>query len=215
MERHTLIMPHICRWEGGLTNNPNDSASRNPCPVAYKGVSGYHTNMGITWTTWTSYCKAKGITDVKTMAAKFYAMTKADQTDVFKVLYWDKVCAGDVKSLPVANISAQWGWGSGPGGIVKGKPVGALICMNDYAHQKGLAKTALISNWKSAAVFINNMIEKEGERKVFDDMCEVRKAFFIRISAPGSKNAVFQKGWLNRLKEFKTFNEPFFGKKEC
>lgn len=51
MEKYKHIIPHILKWEGGLSNHKNDSASKNPCPVTYNGVSGYHTNRGITWNT--------------------------------------------------------------------------------------------------------------------------------------------------------------------
>lgn len=34
------IRPFIQKWEGGLSKNPNDTASSNPAPCTYKGVSG-------------------------------------------------------------------------------------------------------------------------------------------------------------------------------
>jgi lysozyme family protein len=41
---------------------------------------------------------------------------------------------------------------------------------------------------------------------LFDELIRLREAFFIAISKPGSKNAKYRKGWLNRLADYtKTF----------
>jgi lysozyme family protein len=45
------IIPHILQWEGGLSRNPADTASKNPAPCSYNGKTGYHTNKGVTYTT--------------------------------------------------------------------------------------------------------------------------------------------------------------------
>jgi len=186
--KHEFIMPFICKWEGGLSNDKNDSASSNPCPVLFNGVGGYHTNMGITWPVWVKYCIKKGVTIEAIQADKFFKITKASQSDVFKTLYWDCVDGDDYKSQAIANCMASWAWGSGVGGALK-----------------QAAKIAGVNDWAGIVKVFNNHAD---QIKLFNDLCEARKKFFISISGPGTKNAKFQKGWLNRLEAFKKFNQP-------
>jgi hypothetical protein len=42
---------YIKKWEGGLSHNQKDSASRNPVPStpAHPNPKGTHTNVGVTW----------------------------------------------------------------------------------------------------------------------------------------------------------------------
>ena len=42
------------KWEGGLSRDVSDSASKNPCPTPFNGKSGWHTNVGITYAVWRS-----------------------------------------------------------------------------------------------------------------------------------------------------------------
>lgn len=191
--KHEFIMPFICKWEGGLSNDKNDAAASKPCPVPYKGVGGYHTNMGITWPVWQRYCRAKGITDEKLQALKFYAMTAADQSDVFKVLYWDSVYGDSYNSQAIANCMASWAWGSGTNG--------ALTQIKKFCSNKGWR---VPNSWNEVPSILNEKIPAV----LFNELCEARKEFFISISPAGSKNAKFQKGWLNRLQAFRKFNEP-------
>jgi lysozyme family protein len=197
MEKYEYILPHILKWEGGLTNNVKDSASKNPCPVSYKGVSGYHTNRGITWTTFCAYCKEYNL-DPKTQYDKFFTITPEVAGKIFKKLYWDKVKADFVDSVPVANCLAQWAWGSGS--------AGAWNLLVKYLSK--INKTA--DKWGTAIDILNAQCKEVGAKVVFDQLCEVRKQFFMDIAKPGTKNATFLKGWLNRLDSFKTFNQAFF-----
>ena len=38
------------KWEGGLSRATTDSASKNSSPYVHEGVTGWHTNRGITYT---------------------------------------------------------------------------------------------------------------------------------------------------------------------
>ena len=51
MANYKKIMPFVRKWEGGLSNNKSDNASKNPSPCEYNGKKGWHTNKGVTWTT--------------------------------------------------------------------------------------------------------------------------------------------------------------------
>lgn len=191
--KHEFIMPFICKWEGGLSNDKNDSASANPCPVSHNGTSDWHTNMGIIWPVWVRYCLAKGVKIEAIQADRFFKMTKADQSDVFKTLYWDAVKGDDYNHTAIANCMASWAWGSGQGGALK--QIQAFI----KKKAMGVPKT-----WDEVPTTLARLPIKQ----TFDDLCEARKNFFISISGEGTKNAKFRKGWLNRLEAFKKYNEP-------
>ena len=194
--KHEFIMQFICKWEGGLSRDVNDAASAKPCPSAFKGMNGWHTNIGITWITWMAYCKAKGITSIAVMAERFFNMTKADQSDVFKILYWDKVYGDVYTNLYIANCMASWVWGSGVQGAFK--QIKNFIDLADHPYPQ---------TWSAIPTALNTFPNQPG---LFLQLCEARKDFFISISGPGTKNAKFQKGWLNRLEAFKKFNQSLF-----
>lgn len=197
MEKYKHIIPHILKWEGGLSNHKNDSASKNTCPIAYNGVSGYHTNRGITWTTFQSYCKEFNLDPLKEVNT-FFTLTQEQAGKVFKKLYWDRVKADYIDSIPVANCLAQWAWGSGS--------VGAWNLLIKY-----FAKINKVADkWSTAADILNAKCKELGAKQVFKELCDMREQFFKDIAKPGSKNAVFLQGWLNRLESFKKFNEPLF-----
>lgn len=207
--RHLFIMPHLRKWEGGLSRDKDDKASADPCPVMFNGHNDWHTNLGVTWATFKSYCYSKGLSPLE-QTDLFFHLTKDDVADIFKELYWDKVHADDVKSHAAANCIAQWAWGSGAGGYVInkkgiGKWVGAMICIRELAAKYCKPKP---SNWKMGTALINELHTLIGERDLFDELCKVREKFFKDISPIGSKNAKFLNGWLNRLEAFKKYNQP-------
>ena len=72
------------RWEGGLSRDTNDSASAFPCPTPYKGKTGWHTNVGVTYKVWKSLFG--GGED-----QRFFGMNSTDWFNVFKTLYWNTV----------------------------------------------------------------------------------------------------------------------------
>jgi hypothetical protein len=50
------ILSHVAKFEGGLSADPRDTASRNPSKYimpsgTFKGLP-VHTNMGVTFSTW-------------------------------------------------------------------------------------------------------------------------------------------------------------------
>lgn len=197
MEKYKHIIPHILKWEGGLSKDTNDSASKNPCPKTFNGVSGYHTNRGITWTTFCAYCKDFNL-DPLNKTDEFFNLSQETAGKVFKRLYWDRVKADFVDSIPVANCLAQWAWGSGS--------AGAWNILIGYINKQG--KTA--DKWINAIEFLNARCKEVGAKVVFNELCDEREAFFNKIAQPGTKNNKFLKGWLNRLASFKKFNEPLF-----
>jgi lysozyme family protein len=178
----------IKRWEGGLSRDPNDSASKFPNPLPYKGKSGYHTNMGITYMVWDSVFPNKD--------AEFYTMTDEQWFKVFKKLYWDGVKGDSFESFSVAVFVTGMAWGSGASR--------AGITLQQAL--KNLGKDVVIDG-KIGLKTIAAANEVD-ECKLFDELTRLREQFFLAISKDGTKNAKFRKGWLNRLADYKKTFRP-------
>jgi lysozyme family protein len=91
------LSPFILKWEGGFSNDPDDS--------------GGATMKGITFATFQAYRKAKGlpaptVTDLKNIS-------DAEWTDILRSNYWNPWQADRIRSQAVADILAEWGWCSG------------------------------------------------------------------------------------------------------
>ncbi|WP_300352629.1 putative peptidoglycan-binding domain-containing protein [Fluviicola sp.] len=169
------------KWEGGLSRHTSDSASKNPCPTPFKGKSGWHTNAGITYSVW---CKKFG----KTNDQRFFEMSNEDWFAVFDSLYYSKVKAGSFNSLSIGFMVTTIAWGSG-------------------ARQAGLTLQRAI-NKKGGNVSVDGAIGPKTlaaanaipPQELFDELVKQRADFFQRIAK--GKNAVFLKGWMNRLNAF-------------
>ncbi len=178
---------HLAKWEGGLSRDASDAASKHPCPDPYNGQYGWHTNKGVTWETFQSAAPLLGYS--KTDSKKFFAMTDDLVKKIFKAKYWDAVKGDEYNSQVVANIFSQWAWGSGVTGSLR--------------VLKGVVE---VNSWDEAPAKINDLIAKDGERAVFEALMQHRRDYLISISKPGSDNNKFQKGWLRRHDEFYELN---------
>jgi len=173
------------KWEGGLSRDTADSASKYPCPTPYNGKTGWHTNVGITYKVWASMF-GKG------NDARFFAMNAEDWFNVFKTLYWNSVRADEFKSINVAIFVTGMAWGSGSKQAVKSLQVSIEKC-----GVKCDVDGIIGNNTIKAA----NSIDPT---KLFDALTNERERFFRAIGV--GKNAKFLKGWLNRLNDYrKTF----------
>lgn len=177
----------IKKWEGGLSKIKEDSASSFPCPTPYKGVSGYHTNVGITYAAWVQFYGNDKDED-------FYRMPSDMWFNIFKKGYWDGVKGDKYTSQNIAIIVAGIAWGSGVSQAGKSLQRSIKNC------GVSVSLDGIIGNETIKAA---NSIEP---RNLFDALCNERERFFRAIARPGTKNAKFLKGWLNRLEDYrKTF----------
>lgn len=173
------------KWEGGLSRDKADSASKYPCPTPHQGKSGWHTNIGITYSAWVQYFG-------KDEDERFYAMSPEDWFHIFKKGYWNGVHGDEFKSQNVAIFVTGMAWGSGA--RQAGKSLQTAI---NNCGVKCTVDGVIGSNTIKAA----NSIDP---RKLFDALTDERERFF-RAIAKGD-NAKFLKGWLNRLSDYrKTF----------
>ncbi|WP_300970067.1 glycoside hydrolase family 108 protein [Porphyromonas vaginalis] len=101
MAKVEILAPYIKKWEGGFVNDPADR--------------GGATNMGVTLSTYTQYCKRKGYP--RPTVDRLRRLTDAEWLDILKSMYWDRWQADRIESQCVANILVDWVWGSGAYGI--------------------------------------------------------------------------------------------------
>ncbi|MBK8226527.1 MAG: hypothetical protein IPK70_05065 [Flavobacteriales bacterium] len=177
------------RWEGGLSNKTADSASAFPCPTPYKGKTGYHTNVGVTYKVWKSLFGSNE-------DQRFFAMNSDDWWNVFKTLYWNGVRGDEFKSKNVAIFVTGMAWGSGGKQATKSLQTAIRNCgvPIDVDGRLGNETIALANSC--------------APQKLFDALTAERERFFRAIAAPGTQNAVFLKGWLNRLEDYKRTFRP-------
>lgn len=97
MANYLLVIPSLLEYEGGLSKDPHDNASAYPVPDG----SGYHTNKGVTWQTFTSLASQLGYSATP---ALFYEMPKEIWGKIFKKGYWDKILGDKINSQGLANI---------------------------------------------------------------------------------------------------------------
>ena len=175
------------KWEGGLSRDLSDSASKNPCPTPFNSKSGWHTNVGITYAVWRSEFGKDNDT-------RFFAMNNEDWFRVFKGLYWDSVKGDDYKCFSVAVIVTGMAWGSGS--------ARAGITLQTALNKLGKNVTVDGKVGMRTIESANSCNDVE----LFDEIMRLRIAFFKSIGAVGKTNNKFLKGWLNRANDYiKTF----------
>lgn len=181
------VIKHTGDWEGGLSRNPKDSASVNPCPTPYKGKTGWHTNEGVTYAVWV---KKMG----KDRDQEFFEMSDENWLK-FYMSYYKAVKGDSFKSDAIAFFLTQIGWGSGTGKVPGQIIQRALNSLGFDLKVDGKIGPATIAAGNEA-----------NERDLFDAMIIFRVKFFQDISK--GKNAGFLKGWLNRLEDFRLSFRP-------
>tara|TARA_B110000503_G_C7086607_1_gene387582 strand:+ start:802 stop:1359 length:558 start_codon:yes stop_codon:yes gene_type:complete len=184
MSNYKQIVPFFYKWEGGLSKDKNDSASSNPCPTPYKGVKGYHTNKGVTYTAWVGVFGTS-------QDVRFYEMNNEDWGAIFKRGYWDKVKGDKIQFQSIANVLVSWAWGSG-----------ARTAVKQIQKVLGVSSDGAIGNQTLNAIHACNELE------LFDKCVIARGQFFESIARRNPKNLKFLKGWMNRLKDFNSKFRP-------
>lgn len=99
MAKSNLAMPHILKWEGGYSNNPNDK--------------GGCTMKGVTIATYRQYYgNNKTCNDLK-------KITDNEWLHIFEEGYWNPCKGTNIKNQSVANIIVDWAWNSGVKTVIK------------------------------------------------------------------------------------------------
>lgn len=105
--------------------------------------------------------------------------------------YYDAPGFDDLEWSPLVEVAVDIGWGSGP---IKGvKMLQELI----GANPDGRIGPQTIALYQKA-------IHERPMGDLVDALAAKRRAFYLRISEPGSKNHKFRRGWLRRADYFTT-----------
>lgn len=189
---NAVNIKYITDWEGKLSKNPNDPAAVDPVPDG----SGYHTNKGVTWATFKGLAKQLGYSATPEL---FYKMPNDIWLKIYKVGYWNPMNADNINSQGIAELLADWAWGSGPGTAAR--------FVQRYLTGKGY-KIAVDGRFGPASTkALNDAIKKFGPKQVFDELWNVRLEFLKSLSGW----AYFGQGWLNRMKDFYKYGITVLG----
>ena len=147
----------------------------------HKDDKGGATMMDVTLSTYTEYCKRKGLP-----APTKDNLKKIDYPtweDIFEVLFWQPCRADEIKNQVNACILVSWAWGSGTTTAIKW-----------MQKALGLNADGIIGDKTLAALEIADPFY----------LCNVRAQRFRDICAADKSQEQFLKGWLNRLEKFKS-----------
>lgn len=158
--------------EGGLSKAKTDTASKDPVPDG----SGYHTNKGVTWTT---FKRLAPVLDYAPLPSLFYKMPENIFLKIFEQ-YWIAAGSHLIESQGIANIVMQSAWGGGHSNLVK-------------AIQKffGLPQDGILG--KGTAAMINCYPDKLNLYKVIHN---ARLAYLRSLSSYKYNG----KGWESRMR---------------
>lgn len=184
----------VLKWEGGLSNNPSDTASSNPAPWPYNGQTGWHTNKGITYTTFVNLAPKLGYA---VTPLNFFTMPDAIWDMIFANGYWNPWNLNNMNSQAIADLIGDMAWGSGI--------YGSFSSIKKYLATKGYANI----NTTADAVSAINKLSMSNEQKIFLELIDWRTNFFKSLGQPQ-----FLTGWLNRLNDIKSFGLETIKKKE-
>lgn len=185
------LVPFMQKWEGGLSRKTSDTASNNPAPWTYQGVTGWHTNKGITYTTFINNAARLGYAPT---ADNFFKMPDELWLKILEGTYMAAYPLQKIAHLPrIQAVIITWAWGSGVGGSE-----GYLA---DFQREEmgindtNITPTEIVDNFRKRITPLNEKIwfEKLNKRRADD--------FSHMGTYAQNKN-----GWLNRLNDFsKTF----------
>lgn len=185
MASATNIRSFIQAWEGGLSRDPGDSASSFPAPWPWKdpkdGIvkTGWHTNTGVTYKSFVGLAPKLGY---ELKPDTFFVMPDKVWGGIYKVGYWDKWYLDKMNSQAIADLIADFAWGSGVNG--------SFQSVRKYLAVKGHPVNSTLE-----AVQAINKLSLLHEEKTFLELVDHREKFFRSLA----DFSLYGQGWLNRL----------------
>lgn len=174
---------YIEKWEGGKSRDKKDPASKFPVPDG----SGYHTNIGITWQAFVANAPALKYTPTPEL---FYKMPKDIWLAIYHNGYWSSVQGDKINSQAIAELIADWGWGSGPGT--------ATSQVQAYLKKQGIVQPVTGFFGPVTVDNLNTYIKKVGEKTAFEGIYLSRVRFLNSLS----NFKIYGIGWMNRMRDF-------------
>lgn len=199
MANYRLLIPHMKKWEGGLSADPDDTAASYPSSYLktnnpYKGKK-VHTNDGVTFRTWVDTAKELGhpaTTDA------FIKMTPEQWGKIMKKFYWDFVYGDAINSQIIAELLTEIIWGSGNGGLIPN-----VRLLQNFLKNKGYDVGKAGADGKmgmDTVKALNSYTEKTGkagEKELYDLIWN------NRVKQLKSYGTYYKHGtgWMNRMND--------------
>jgi len=165
MADYTKLVPIIKHWEGGYVNDPTDR--------------GGATNKGVTLSTYRAfYGRNKTAADLKNI-------TDSQWSYIFKKGYWDPMGGDYINNQSIADLLADFAWGSGPG--TAARHIQTLVGVN-VDGKVGPKTIAAINN--------------SNQSDLFQRLKNDRINFVNKIVASDSSQSKYVNGWKARINSF-------------
>jgi lysozyme family protein len=197
MVNYKNLVTFIKIKEGGISANPNDSASKNPSPCG-KDSKGYpyHTNKGIQWATFKALASKGGYT---ASCDNFLKMPDDIWNKVYKVGFWNEIQGDRIQNQAIANTFVEMVWGSGLGSVSRG--TGTIGWLNSFFKNNYNQNLTTITQMVD---FVNKLDNEGKTPELFEKLNNFRASKYKALNQPA-----FTKGWLNRLNAFYILNKPY------
>lgn len=183
----TAYKKYVQPWEGGYANNPADKGGET-----YAGIArNYHP----TWSGW-AYIDEKKKTGTIKNNQKFPAIQ--DKVDKFYLLaFWEPNKLGEINNQAVAEITLDWLVNSGSNAVrTKG---GNTFGIDEILNRDFGFNLPMDSKLDQASI---NAINKVDSVRLYNAIKKERINFYNELVKNDPTQAVFKKGWMNRINSF-------------
>jgi hypothetical protein len=197
MADYIKIVSFIKTKEGGLSSATTDTASSNPSNCG-NGKNGkpYHTNKGVTWSTFKGLSAKLGYSAT---CDNFIKMPDSIWGKIYKDGYWNPMQGDRIKNQAIANTFVEMAWLSGVGSNTSTK--GAIPYLKNFFKSKYNKSFSSITQ----IVDYVNELDKNGKTpELFEKLYDFRKSLYTSFNQPSNL-----KGWINRLDAFYLLNKPY------
>jgi lysozyme family protein len=202
MANYTSIVGFIKAKEGGLSSATTDTASNNPSNCG-NGKNGkpYHTNKGVTWTTFKGSASKLGYS---ANCDNFLKMPNDIWGKIYKEGYWNPMQGDRIKNQAIANTFVEMAYMSGVGSNTSTRgAIGYLKKFFKTIYNKNLDNITQVVN------YVNDLEDKGQSPQLFEKLIDFRKSLYTSFNQPSNL-----KGWINRLDAFYLLNKPYAISKE-
>lgn len=187
----------IKTWEGEWSDHPNDSGNYVTLDDGTRRLVG--TMRGVTASVFAAHRKISPESVTPAMMKKEVTLDLA--ASIFVDNYFRGGRMDRLPWSPFVEITADIAWGSGIGRAVR------MMQETVGAHADG-------SIGPQTVEAVEGYLEATPIAEACDALADRRAAFYVAISQPGTKNAAFRKGWLNRANWARPSNSEWWSRWE-
>lgn len=184
----------IGAFEGGFQAIPNDKGNWVTMPDGSRRLIG--TMRGVTPGALAEYL---GVPAHTITVEQIKNVSHETAVDIGVKNYYHRPGFDKLPWCPLTEAVVDTGWGSGPARAAR-----MLQQMVDTAADGIIGPLTIDAVW--------NFLLSNGHWSALDAFAARREAFYLRISRPGTSNAIFRNGWLRRARYYKSNNTEFTSK---